>query len=298
MSEEKDEFKCQICGETYDSKRGLHVHQSRSHRKNDEESEDDEGSGERGVFLDIRQVAAASALTGLILGALLTSLAYSSGMLGPSIAAANSTGPQKSIAKQIGIEDEPALGPDDAPVKIIEISDYGCPYCAEWYGVNAIPRQGYTVDRDDSFQKIKRNYIDPGKVQFIYKDYPAHPNSPLAHQAANCARKQKESYYWDFNSQLYKRRDSWMQSGQNQPYSTFRSIANDVGANSTALVQCVKTTDFTELRNDYQSIKNALPKAGTPTFLIGNEETGYTKISGAQPYSRIKSVIESKLSES
>ena len=70
------------------------------------------------------------------------------------------------------------LGDLNAPVTMIEFSDYQCPYCDKFYL--------------QTFPKLKETYIDTGKVKFIYRDFPitAHPQSEMASESAECVRSQ------------------------------------------------------------------------------------------------------------
>lgn len=106
-------------------------------------------------------------------------------------------------------QNEPTLGSSEASIQMIEVTDFGCPWCAEWAGFNAIPQRN--IDQTDTLNKIKNNYVETGDVQLVVKDYPAHPNSPQAHKAANCAWEADQDSYWEFHDRLFERRDEWMQ---------------------------------------------------------------------------------------
>jgi hypothetical protein len=71
---------------------------------------------------------------------------------------------------------DPSIGPEDAPVTIIEFSDYQCPYCAQWYL--------------QVYQQVMSAY--PGQIKFVYRDNPlsSHPEAVPAAEAANCAGEQ------------------------------------------------------------------------------------------------------------
>jgi protein-disulfide isomerase len=110
----------------------------------------------------------------------------------------------------ISFEGEPVMGEKSAPINIIEYSDYGCPWCAEWHGTDAIPQR--PIDEEESFNKVKSNYVDTGKVQFVLKDYPVpqlHPKAETAHKAANCVLENSPDNFWEFSQKLYEERDKW-----------------------------------------------------------------------------------------
>lgn len=111
---------------------------------------------------------------------------------------------------EIGFEGEPTLGDSLAPIKIIEYSDFGCPWCAEWHGVNAIDQR--PIDEEDSFNQVRSNYVDTGDVQFVFKDYPVarlHPEAETAHKAANCVLENSQENYWEFSQNIFEERDRW-----------------------------------------------------------------------------------------
>lgn len=123
----------------------------------------------------------------------------------------NSTIPESEYKlENISFEGEPVMGEESASVNIIEYSDYSCPWCAEWHGVDAIPQR--PIDRENSFQKVQDNYVDSGKVRFVAKDYPVprlHPEAMTAHKAANYVWKNSPENFWEFSQKLYEERDRW-----------------------------------------------------------------------------------------
>lgn len=122
----------------------------------------------------------------------------------------SSIGEDEYTLEEIGFEGEPVIGEESAPINIIEYSDYQCPWCAEWHGVNAIPQR--PIDEEDSFNKVRSNYVETGDVQFVLKDYPVpnlHPDAETAHKAANCVLENSPDNFWEFSEKLYEERDKW-----------------------------------------------------------------------------------------
>lgn len=93
-----------------------------------------------------------------------------------------------NIAQQ-NSDDDAFLGNPGASVVMLEFSDYQCPYCRTFWS--------------DAFPKIKRDYIDTGKVKFVYRDFPLdfHPASVLTAQASECAREQGK--FWEFQDKVF-----------------------------------------------------------------------------------------------
>lgn len=110
----------------------------------------------------------------------------------------------------ISFEGEPAFGESSAPVNIIEYSDYGCPWCAEWHGVDAIPQR--PIDQEQSFTQVQNNYVNNGQVQFIMKDYPVsqlHPNAETAHKAVNCVLENNPDKVKEYSQKVFENREKW-----------------------------------------------------------------------------------------
>ena len=90
----------------------------------------------------------------------------------PAAAAAATTQP-KYVRYNVPVDDDPVLGPANAPITLIEFSDYQCPFCRKW--------------QVEVFPKLKEKYGD--KIRFVYRDFPLygnHPEAAPAAQAANC----------------------------------------------------------------------------------------------------------------
>jgi protein-disulfide isomerase len=197
------------------------------------------------------------------------------------------------------LEGEPTLGSSDAPVTIVEYSDYGCPWCAEWAGFDAIPQR--PIDQENTLDKIKSNFVDSGDARFIFKDYPVprlHPNAEQAHVAANCIYEQGSDMYWEFHDLLFDERDRWTAGGGNAPAETFPDLAEQVGADVDAFNQCVENTDGSEIQQDKDGIHQVDARLGTPSIYIGNVEDGFRKVEGAQPFSALETLIQSEISQS
>lgn len=202
-------------------------------------------------------------------------------------------GPELVSMEGIDLENEPSMGEESAPIKVIEYNDYGCPFCAEWNGFDASGQ--IPIDQLDIKGSMKENYIDTGEVELIVKDYPVpnlHPNGPSAHKAANCVYKNEEDSYFDYKDELFDRRDQWMASGEGNMQETFRQISNDLGLDTETVMQCYAEGDNQEADEDKQNAVNNLGRFGTPTFYVGNQEKGFIQIEGAQPLSRFEEAFQ------
>lgn len=97
--------------------------------------------------------------------------------------------------KTVGLGNIPALGNQNAPVTLVEFSDYQCPFCGAFYkGAEA---------------QIKKEYVDTGKVKLVYRDYPLnsiHPGAQKGAEAARCAGDQGK--YWEYHDAVFSNQDS------------------------------------------------------------------------------------------
>src|SRR5262245_46767978 len=92
----------------------------------------------------------------------------------------------------IGVDDDPVLGSPDAKVLIIEFGDYQCPSCRMFW--------------KDIEPRLKKDYIDTGKVKLVFRDFPLmqiHPEALLASMAVNFAREQEK--YWQHHDQVFRK---------------------------------------------------------------------------------------------
>jgi len=176
----------------------------------------------------------------------------------------------------VGPDDDPAIGVEDAPVTIIEFSDFQCPYCRQF--------------EQQAFPQIKSEYIDTGKVRLVFRDFPLtqiHPNALPAAIAAECAHNQNA--FWPMHNRLFDNQNSW---GQNSnPNEVFMGYAEEIGLDVETFRQCVENREtLEEISGDFQDGVNGGVR-GTPAFFIGGE-----MLSGAQPFSVFQERIESLLS--
>ena len=173
----------------------------------------------------------------------------------------------------------PLLGSQTAPVTIIEMGDYQCEMCKRWY--------------EESRPKIIENFIDTGKANMFFIDYPIlGPDSALAAEATYCADDQGK--YWDYHIILYDYQGH-MNSGWAN-YDRLKSFAFNLDLNMDEFGECLDSSKYDErVKLNWQKA-SAGGANSTPTFIIVNTETGNEeKIVGAQPYSVFEKTINSLL---
>lgn len=166
------------------------------------------------------------------------------------------------------------FGEVEAPVKIVEFTDYECPFCARFV--------------EQTYEQIKTKYVDSGKVRYIVRDLPLpfHQNAELAAVAARCAA--KDGKYLEMHDKLFEMQEEWSQESSAE--STFVSYAGELGLSTAGFESCLADEAvITKVQNDAE-LAAQIGASGTPTFIINGK-----LIVGAQPYNAFEAVIEDEL---
>lgn len=164
-------------------------------------------------------------------------------------------------------DDDPSQGPADAPVVIVEFSDYQCPYCQMWH--------------QQVLPLLLSEY--EGKIRFIYRDFPlgGHPEAQPAAEAANCAGDQDA--YWQFQDSIFNGLQAYGRSAYEQ-------YALDLNLDMEEFTNCLDNRKHqAEVLEDY-SDGISLGVQSTPTFFIND-----TQLVGAQPFETFQRMIEAAL---
>jgi len=183
---------------------------------------------------------------------------------------------------EISIDDDPVKGDPNAPLTIIEFSDFQCPFCARFYS--------------QTLPLLEENYIDTGKVKLVFKDLPLdrlHPNARATHIAAECANEQGK--FWEYHDILFEKQPQWQSLSTSNLDSTLTNFAAGLGMQSTEFQACIESQEIADEVNDDTLEAASYGTTGTPTFFIGNEKDGFTKLVGAQPFTAFKTMIDSKI---
>lgn len=190
------------------------------------------------------------------------------------------TGPQK-----VSIDDDPVLGNANATLTMIEFSDYQCPFCRSFM--------------NDTLGQIKKDYIDTGKLKFVYRDYPLnfHPAAVPAAMAAECA--QDQGKYWEMHDKIFKEQQKQGQGTVQFTAQDLKTWAGQIGLNTATFNQCLDSEKYkAEVEKDTAD-GSAVGVNGTPAFFIGKStQSGTidgTFVSGAQPFAAFKTIIDQML---
>ena len=243
----------------------------------------DERSYSFRTHLPIQIVPAALAfLLGLAVGYILWGLPGSRSEVSEPLAAVQATAeqpqaqatpaePQPSPTPtrlDVSVDDDPAKGPEDAPVTIIEFSDYECPFCKRW--------------RMQVYDPLFEAFGD--KIRFVYRDFPIeqiHPQAIPAAVAANCAGEQGK--YWEFHDKLFL-------GGRPLGDETYRAYAEELGLDLEAFEACRASEE--QRQEVLKDLEDGLRLGvrGTPTFFING-----IPVVGAQPFEVFRQIIQQEL---
>ncbi|MBI2451895.1 DsbA family protein [Candidatus Pacearchaeota archaeon] len=180
--------------------------------------------------------------------------------------------PTEPSKVQASEDDDAILGNKNAKVTIIEFSDYQCPFCERFWS--------------QTLPQIKSQYIDTGKVKFVYRDFPLesiHPMALSAAMAAECVGEQGgDTGYFKMHDKIFENQGSL--SAEN-----LKKWAKELGYNIDTCLDSGKTR--AEVQKDTQDAQSAGGR-GTPYFVING-----VPISGAVPFDNFRQVIETELAK-
>ncbi|MGD9265670.1 MAG: DsbA family protein, partial [Lysobacterales bacterium] len=171
------------------------------------------------------------------------------------------------------------LGDFEAPVTLIEFSDYHCPFCK---------RHATTV-----LNQLSESYIDTGKVRYVMREFPIpnlHPRAEAASKAALCAGEQ--GAYWAMHDALFNDQKATTDEA-------FQSMAGTLGLDVEAFSTCLAGDKFDEQIKADKAEGQKYGITGTPSFVMGltdpddPDTVHLTKyIRGAQPYATFSAAID------
>jgi len=189
---------------------------------------------------------------------------------------------QPSQPVKISLDNDPIRGDPDAPITIVEFSDFQCPFCARFH-VQTLPL-------------LLEEYIDSGKVNLVYRDFPIqsiHPNALPAAVAAECANEQGK--YWEYHDTLFEKQNDWSRLDSDSAISKFSQYASNTGLEQQQFDSCLESGKYLEEVQGDLSDGRDYDITGTPGFFIGNDDIGFVKINGAQPFDSFQKIIDAQL---
>ena len=157
------------------------------------------------------------------------------------------------VAMARGVE----RGPDNAPLQLLVFSDFMCPACAHFATL---------VEPN-----LKREYIDTGKLQLVYRDYPLteiHKWAFVAARAARCADDQGK--FWEYHDRLFSMQREWSVATE-APIKQFRDYASSVGIDGGAFNKCLEGDTHAQLVTANRALGEQVGVQGTPTLFLNGQ---------------------------
>ena len=168
-------------------------------------------------------------------------------------------------------------GSPTAPVWVIEVSDFQCPFCKEWH--------------DQTYPQLRDAFVRTGKVRLAYINFPLaqHKYAWPAAEAAMCAGAQGK--FWEMHDALFASQAKWQELPSAAPF--FDSLARATGVDAARWRQCVQSGKMKAWIQADHDRAQAAGATSTPTFMIGDQI-----LAGAQPIENLRSAIDSALAKS
>lgn len=172
-------------------------------------------------------------------------------------------------------DDDSVIGDPNAPITLVEFSDFQCPYCARFFKT--------------TLPLIEENYIKTGKVKLIYRDFPIgrHAQAELTAQAAECADEQGK--FKQMHNLLFTEQESW--AGNEEARKLMKEYAKQLDLDTKQFNECLDSNKYAqEVRKDLIDGATA-GISGTPGFFVNGKV-----ISGAMPYEEVfKPIFDAEL---
>ena len=180
--------------------------------------------------------------------------------------------PKSYAGNENKVNDFLLLGKNDAPVKIKIFSSLTCPHCANFH-IKIVP-------------KIKKEYVDTGKVQLIFIDFPLDQAAFNASKLLNCLGQEKQI---NFLNTIYEKQTEWaFGSTIDEINNNLKKIVKKMGISSEEFYKCVNDEDISDkILNARIDSQKKYSINSTPTIII-NEK----KIDGSASFEDIKKKIE------
>lgn len=180
----------------------------------------------------------------------------------------------EEVLKSLDMGHFPVKGQEDAPVTIVEFSDFECPFCGRFYA--------------DTLSQIVTEYIDTGKAKLYYRHYPLsfHPNATPLALASECANDQGK--FWEMHDIIFEATAAGTSSTATA--DTMKQWAVDLGLNADTFNNCLDNKTHQDKVDEDFEAGGAVGVSGTPTFYINGKQ-----LVGAQPFSAFKAIIDEEL---
>ena len=167
-------------------------------------------------------------------------------------------------------------GSPNAPLWVIEVSDFQCPYCRQWH--------------DQTYKTFRDEFVSTGKVRLAYVNFPlsSHQFAWPAAESAMCAAAQGK--FWEMHDALFTTQEKWEVLPSSAVF--FDSLARAQGVDLDRWHQCVRSGKMKPLIQADRDRAETAGASATPSFMIGDK-----LLAGAQPIEVIRQAIDSAMAK-
>ena len=169
-------------------------------------------------------------------------------------------------------------GRPDAPVQVVEFSDFSCPFCKMFH--------------ESVYGTLHEGYVETGKVRWIYVTFASgqYPNSFAAGAVAECAGEQ--GHYATVSARLYANQDAWKDEEPDAAGDRLLGYVEDLEMDRTAFMECVTSDRVAERIHQASLLAAQVGVTGTPTYVID----GFP-VTGALPAATIAQILDARLGQ-
>ncbi|MBC9981858.1 DsbA family protein [Bradyrhizobium campsiandrae] len=159
------------------------------------------------------------------------------------------------VAKPVSLPDM-ALGPKDAAVTITEFASMTCPHCAAF--------------NEQVFPKIKSEYIDTGKIRYVFREFPLDIKAAAGSMLSRCIAKDDAPKYFAVTDMLFRQQNDWVVKNTTE---TLTRIGKQAGLTQQQVEACLKDQALLDkIAADQKYASDVLKVDSTPTFFINGEK--------------------------
>lgn len=199
-----------------------------------------------------------------IIGALMLAAVVACGAIG-SLARAQTPDLDDSLTPR-------SLGPDDAPVTLVEFSSLTCPHCASFHS--------------ETLPKIRDAYVTPGKIRYVYHDFPLDNLAMAAAMLSRCIDRER---YFGFLDALFANQSRW--AGGGNPVQDLERMSRLAGMSKETFDACLGNEELLDgIRSAAQEAAEEYDIDSTPTFLVNGD-----KVTGAVDFATMKRHLDEAL---
>ena len=180
--------------------------------------------------------------------------------------------PSSTTPIEVSVDDDPVKGEENAPITIVEFSDFQCPFCERFF--------------KETLPQIEKEYIETGKVKLVYRDFPLreiHSDAQKAAEAAECADEQGK--FWEYHNMLFENQEALK-------IADLKEYAVTLKLDTQEFNNCLDKSEKAEEVNADSKEGESYGVTGTPAFFING-----ILVSGARPFEDFQAIIEEELSK-